>query len=275
MISDVIKKRLAQELQIKPSKIEGDTDTYTCTVDGEDREYRVLSETEADDAVYDDIENLVDEMGIDVFGDEYKNFILNYYCNYDWESDMEEDHRSYAEDIWTEEDDEYGNRLIQECCERDSSLESDDLEHGGWVITKDNKYVYSHYELTDEESKALHFVSKSEAENYYNDMFDDDPDYQIEYYEELADEDFFIEKYVELSNDDFDSMDDYFSNMVGSNWFNELNSQYHFDNYLDIQGIADWTINNFGRGNSLSSYDGDEIELGEINGENFFAYRTN
>lgn len=81
--------------------------------------YLVMDEEESKQAVYDDIENLIDDLGIyDLFNPEFIDWIEDEAMDQDWFEDwFYEDYRMYAKDIESEEDDEYGNRLNQECVE--------------------------------------------------------------------------------------------------------------------------------------------------------------
>lgn len=125
---------LADYLEVDPETItELDTDWHNTpdsafiTEDGE--EYCVLDEVEADDAMLSSVENFIEECGIDGFSDYFQDWIKDNAVDSDWfEEAYKEEARYYAEDIWTEEDRKYGNRLIQEMYSEDM-LTDDDFEH--------------------------------------------------------------------------------------------------------------------------------------------------
>lgn len=94
-------------------------------------EYLVLDNSEADEAFEEGVKNFIDEMGISGFSENFQEEILQYCLETSWfEQAMEESNRSYAEDIRDEDDSTYGNRLVQECYDRnlidDSDFEEDE-----------------------------------------------------------------------------------------------------------------------------------------------------
>jgi len=107
---------LAQHLGIDPSEITpngtsyGNMDQYEVPESGE--EYGVATDQEADDACYEDIENLMDDAGWCF------NLDIADYVQGDWfDEAMKESYYYYAQDIKEESDDVYKNRLVQEMVE--------------------------------------------------------------------------------------------------------------------------------------------------------------
>ena len=63
----------------------------------------------------------------------------------------------------------------------------------------------------------------------------------------------------------------YFIDMLGNG--RELNKFVEDYGLFDFDGFADWIKRNYGRGADLAYYDNNEIELGELGGTEYFAYR--
>lgn len=94
------------------------------SVDGED--YLVMTEDEADDALKEDLENFIDDLGIDGFTPQFQDWIKENAIDQDWfEEACEESERFYAEDIQSEE-----GRLVEECIEA-GIISADDLDENG------------------------------------------------------------------------------------------------------------------------------------------------
>lgn len=94
------------------------------SVDGED--YLVMTEDEADDALKEDLENFIDDLGIDGFTPQFQDWIKENAIDQDWfEEACEESERFYAEDIQSEE-----GRLVEECIEA-GIISADDLDEDG------------------------------------------------------------------------------------------------------------------------------------------------
>lgn len=94
-------------------------------------DYLVLTEDEAYDRALEDIQGTIDEMGLDAFTENFRDYILNnllddYHIK---EEAIVEYYVDYAEDIEHEPSDEFGNRLIEELYEHEI-LTDDDFEDG-------------------------------------------------------------------------------------------------------------------------------------------------
>lgn len=93
------------------------------TEDGE--EYLVLDEDEAHKYAKEDIEGVYDDLGMESFTKTFQEWILNNAVEKYWFEDaLEESERSYIDNIEYEDDDTYGNRLVQEMV--DAGILSDD-----------------------------------------------------------------------------------------------------------------------------------------------------
>ena len=105
-------------------------------VDGET--YAVMTEDEADDALYDDIENFIDELGITGFTPDFQDWIVDNACNSDFLEDYaREDYELYAQDIESETGTVGATRLIDECIENGIISEADLDENGEYTGTLD------------------------------------------------------------------------------------------------------------------------------------------
>ena len=217
---------LANYLECDPEEIEDGYDSEHFEYDG--AEYRVLDDDEADQAVVDDIENLIDDVGIDGFSKAMQNWIIdNAISPSDWfEQAQRESAEYYVQDIEDENDDTYENRLIAELVE--------------------NGYL--------DEENDFHFDEDDEDQEYplLNDNVDLDSAKE-EYIDSMCEED-----PVEWYRWNF-----------GDGELRQLIRDGQI--YLDYEAIANEVMSWDGRGNSISYYDGDEIEL--ENG--LYAYRTN
>lgn len=101
-------------------------------VDGET--YVVMTEEEADDALYDDVESVIDDLGITGFTPDFQDWIVDNACDSDFLEDYaREDYEYYAEDIESESGNVGANRLIDECIENGIISESDLDENGEYT----------------------------------------------------------------------------------------------------------------------------------------------
>lgn len=78
-------------------------------------EYLVLTNEQADEKCYEEIQNLIDDCGPDAING-YENFIDEHY----FDDAQQQSIQSYCYDIGKyEEDEKFGNRLVRECYEND------------------------------------------------------------------------------------------------------------------------------------------------------------
>ncbi len=210
-------KALATYLGVEEDEI---TEGYRDDVfDVNDEEYLVLDDDEADEAVVEDVENLVYDIGLEAFTDAMQDWILeNAVDNMDWFDDaLEEDMNYYVDNM---DDDE----VVEEAIRYD-------------VIDEDDAYI-------------------------------EDEDGNQEINPELDLEDV-GEKLVQALIDEQEDAYTWYVDNFGENSVRDLINDGTIT--LDYQAIADEVMSWDGRGNSLASYDGDEIELD--NG--LYAYRLN
>lgn len=120
---------LAKYLDIDPSEISNIYDYEFETPEGD---YLVVDEDEARQLAEDNIENFIDEFGIEGFTEDFKQWIENNALDTDWFIDaVTESMEAYADDIENESssDDRFENRLEEEMYDEDI-IDDDDLENG-------------------------------------------------------------------------------------------------------------------------------------------------
>lgn len=210
-------KALATYLGVEEDEIIEGYDDTVFEVNGE--EYLVLDDDEADEAVVNDIENLIDDIGLEAFTNSMKDWIVrNAIDNSEWfDEALEEDMNYYVDDL------------------SDDEVVENAIDYG--VIDEDDAYV------EDEDGNQ-----------------EINPDLDIE---DLG------EKLVQALVDNEPDAYTWYVDNFGENSVRALIKEGTLT--LDYQAIADEVISWDGRGNSLASYDGDEIELD--NG--LYAYRLN
>ena len=125
---DARRKALADYLGIDVEDVEVAEDNEFDTPEGD---YLVLTEDEAYDKALENIQGTIDEMGLDAFTENFRDYILNnllddYHIK---EEAIVQYYVDYAEDIEHEPSDEFENRLIEELYENEI-LTDDDFEDG-------------------------------------------------------------------------------------------------------------------------------------------------
>lgn len=106
---------LAEFLGVSPDEISNEYGHVYYTDEGE---YWVGDYDEARADAIESSKNLLDDLGLDSFSEWAQNEVIENFAKSDWFQDaMEESNRFYAEDIASEDDWEFGNRLVQECYE--------------------------------------------------------------------------------------------------------------------------------------------------------------
>lgn len=135
---------LASYLEVDPSTIK---DSYREnlfeTEDGE--EYFVVTEDEGRELAREDIEGIVDDLGISAFSPDFQDWIIMNAVDSDWFEDAcRESYENYAYDIQSEKDDEYGTRLAAECVEN-GLVSEEDFEDGEYIGSEDLAELLSEY----------------------------------------------------------------------------------------------------------------------------------
>lgn len=121
---------LAEYLGIDPSEIHN---TYDYEYETPEGDYLVVDKHEARELAEDDIKNLFDDIGMDSFTTDFRDWIIRNALETDWFEDaVRESMQYYAEDIAEESDDTYESRLVAEMveagCISDEDVESPDFD---------------------------------------------------------------------------------------------------------------------------------------------------
>ena len=121
-------KALADYLGIDAEDVEVAGDGEFDTPEGD---YLVLTEDEAHDRAVEDIQGTIDDMGLEAFSENFRDYILNNLLD---EYRIKEEaivpiYESYVEDIEQEPSAEFGNRLIDELYDN-GFLDDGDFEDG-------------------------------------------------------------------------------------------------------------------------------------------------
>lgn len=146
-------KALAEFLGCDPSEITDNGHNEFEHSDG--GTYKVLTDEEADEDFKDYEESLWDDIGLDSFTDWFKDWIIENAVNEDyfWD-DMHDSNNSYAHDIASESDDQFENRLVQECYD-DDLISDDDFERGPNGEPDYENCIYDEDELADKLTEYL------------------------------------------------------------------------------------------------------------------------
>ena len=123
---------LAEFLGVEPETLTENPGNYGYggyeTEDGE--VYIVATDEEADDLFRDELKSTYDDLGLQSFSEEFQEYICENCIDPDafWD-DMNGMNSSYCSDIAQEDDSQFGNRLVQECYDREI-IGDDDFEKG-------------------------------------------------------------------------------------------------------------------------------------------------
>lgn len=150
---------LANYLGLNPEDIEVSSynDKLYETVDGE--EYLVLTPEEAEEEARADIENIFDDLGLESFTEYFQEWIKDNALDSEWFEDaQQESNESYVEDIESESDDTYDNRLVAELYD-EGLISDDDLE-----VTEDGTYTLRDYDTVIDELKEEYVERLCERE---------------------------------------------------------------------------------------------------------------
>lgn len=259
--------------------------TFLCMT--EDESYEYLAE---------DIENLIDDIGIDdTFGD-YKDYVYDNFVEWDGGEDyMKEDYRTYYEDIENESasDGRFSDRLQEELFEKEgySSVDLDSWETYRNEVEElhsasDDEFVevltnLMNDNLIEEDDGTyssgfycdtlIDFLNNpEEIYSHRDDMIEaylDDEWYSSdvqeidEWFENYDnDKDDLIDRAVDKIIEEYDSPVDWANEQFGKEFIKRLADNGELT--IDYDGIAHWTesIDGFGR---ISSYDGQYDECGD------------
>ena len=146
-------KALAEFLGCDPSEITDNGDNEFEYSGG--GTYKVFTDEEADEEFDSYERSLWDDMGLDSFSEWFRNWIIENAVDKDyfWDN-MHESNRNYAYSISDEDDDQYGNRLVQECYDNDL-ITDDDFEKGPDGEPDYENCIYDTDELADKLTECM------------------------------------------------------------------------------------------------------------------------
>ena len=216
----------------------------------EGAEYAVGDDTMADEAGWDQVDNLIDDIGFAGFSEGFAEYyidadaVANDFEEYFWD-DMNDN----PEDFLDEDDDteltseakDTLNTIDEEIGELQEQLEEFDEVDGG-----------------REEEEIVERINELEANK--EGILEDEDNYE---YTEGAKDSYVNERLSEVRDDPMSFLSDY-------GWDNPENIERYVDRDAFIQGVIDAD----GRAHGLSSYDGIENEV-EFDGEWYYIYRIN
>lgn len=120
------KEALAQYLEVEVDEIEDGYDDDHFEYDNE--EYAVYTDDEADDATYNDIDNLFDDIGLESFTPSFQEWILNNALESDWFEDaLQESEQYYVDDM--DDDEVVENALDEGIIDEDDCYYEEDDEY--------------------------------------------------------------------------------------------------------------------------------------------------
>lgn len=166
------------------------------TINGD--EYFVVTEEEAEEEAGEQIEQIFDDLGLEAFTESFRDYIINNCVNtgpvYDW---MLDSYRGYVDDIESENDYTYGNRLIEELYDN-GLLEDEDFE-----VDEDGEILYD--TLKDEvnledkkEEYAQYLADTNDPMSWLHEIYSDSELGQVLVDNNLIDMDAVIEECIRL-----------------------------------------------------------------------------
>jgi len=272
---------------------------YDNTYELNGNSYLVLTDDEADEAALESEKNLLDDIGVEGLD----KSVYEDYIDSDWfDNAMHEYNESYAYDIKDESasDSEYVNRLHEEMVERGV------MESPEWPDEDDYTHEredFEREEFDEEEPSEEDFDSEDEWSEAYSDWEDAQSEFEEaqdeaaeefeaeqdkleeeaeqefenateEYRSELEnDVEYNIDEFAEAMDKDYDDGIDYWEQNFGSD---EILSIAKDNGLIDFDGLAQYIVDQDGRGNILNHWDGSEDDSNvKFKGEEetYYIYR--
>ena len=192
--------------------------------------YVFNNQQEAEYYAKDGIKELVYEIDIEGFNN------IDDFVDQDWFKDvLVESFEYYCRDIVDEEDDTYGNRLVEECFTR-AMIDEDDF-----AVDENGNIDYTAC-ILDTEELVDRYTNWYEIEEL-------DGNYGGDY----------VRAYIDI---------------YGNESFLETVKEYT-DEIIDMDKLVDYCIEEDGLGHYLASYDGNEYKVEIGDGTIYYVYRTN
>ena len=214
-------KALADYFDVDESSIKFNEDDDTFELE-DGRVYLVLTEQEAHDKAAEEIEYYLDNEGLGVFSEDFRDYVISRFVDEDWFRDvLEESNESYLNDIAFESDSVYGNRLIAELY-YDSFLEDSDFEEDedgniDYTTLKDSvdlddiKEDYVEYLVNREGDPIESYISNFGKDDFYTALIDHNLLDISETVEEAIDWDGVAHFIASYDGDELELEDDYYA----------------------------------------------------------------
>ena len=221
-----------------------DTDDYAEFEYG-GAEYLIATEDGADEYAYERVDNLLDDVGFQGFNPSFVeshidgNLVADYF-----EDVFYEDANESPEDYLDEDDD---RELTKEGKDRIDSLKEEIGEYQEQLEDTED---------TTEEEELRGLIE--ELEETIEEIEEDDDYYE---YTEEAKENYVESRIQEVKDDPL-------------NWLRDFGMEEQMDDFMDKDGFIEDVISSDGRGQTISSYDGEEGEV-VYNNEYYYIYRMN
>ena len=221
-----------------------DTDDYAEFEYG-GAEYLIATEDGADEYAYERVEQLIDDIGYQGFNPSFVeshidgNLVADYF-----EDVFYEDANESPEDYLDEDDD---RELTKEGKDRIDSLKEEIGEYQEQLEDTED---------TTEEEELRGLIE--ELEETIEEIEEDDDYYE---YTEEAKENYVESRVQEVRDDPL-------------NWLRDFGMEEQLENFIDKDGFIEDVISSDGRGQTISSYDGEEGEV-VYNNEYYYIYRMN
>jgi hypothetical protein len=210
-------------------------------IDDRNNDFLICTDDEADEEFKESVENLVDDIGFTAFSDFARDYILENYCDEDAIIDYyQDDQRGYAEDIQSEDE--------------EITIDVEDEETG------ETKEVEVHNRLF----KELIDNNIVSEDDFTAADFDEDGEY-------IGDKDL-VELWCDYYKSPEDQGYDSAYEWLDFNFGSDFAKKFVEDNCdIDWDGVAEYLIDQDGRGNELNRWDGNEYEE-EVNWETYYIY---
>lgn len=214
-------KALADYFDVEESSIKfNEADDTFELEDG--RVYLVLTEQEAHDKAVEEIESYLDTEGLGVFSEDFRDYVISRFVDEDWFRDaLEESNEYYLNDIASESDSVYGNRLIAELYDdgflEDADFEEDEDGNIDYTTLKDSVDLdditedYVEYLVNREGDPIESYISNFGKDDFYTAVIDHNLLDISETAEEAIDWDGVAHFIASYDGDELELEDDYYA----------------------------------------------------------------
>lgn len=214
-------KALADYFDVEESSIKfNEADDTFELEDG--RVYLVLTEQEAHDKAAEEVESYLDVEGLGVFSEDFRDYVISRFVDEDWFRDaLEESNEDYLNDIASESDSIYGNRLIAELYDdgflEDADFEEDEDGNIDYTTLKDSVDLdditedYVEYLVNREGDPIESYISNFGKDDFYTAVIDHNLLDISETVEEAIDWDGVAHFIASYDGDELELEDDYYA----------------------------------------------------------------